>query len=186
MLRGFLGQRRYRYCSTEGGGTGGNPDPAPPAPTGRTFTDAELDAFVQQRLDAALAEERKKTTEAQAAEQGKFKELAEQRQGELTQRTTELDAAKKQAAAYEGILQGQMDERLKVLPKELQALVSGDTLTARMDALVKAEAAAKALAAQPKAPGTPAGPANGGGSTRVPATTDDLDAKRRSGGYHSI
>ncbi len=186
MIRGFLGHRRY--FSAEAGGTSGTPDPTPPPvpPAGRTYTDAELDALVKQRIETALADERKKTADAQATEQGKFKELAEQRQGELTQRTTELETTKKQAQAYEQILQAQLDERLKALPKELQALVIGDSLTTRMDALVKAESAAKALAAQPKAPGTPQGPANGGGSTRVPTTPDDLETKRRAGGYHSI
>lgn len=203
MLLGFFNRYDSRMWDADPSSSPTPPaptPPTPPTPTGdpasapdpkpageRTYTAAELEAAVKAQLAAALAAERKQQKDKEAEAQGKFKELAEQREQEIQAKAAELEQLKAKAEAYEKTLQGQLDERLKALPKPLAALVTGATLTDRMAALVNAEAAAKELGATPRSPGTPSGPNNGGARTQVPdADNAIVEAKLRTGAYNQF
>lgn len=125
----------------------------------KRFTQAELDAIVADRLkratesaDRKAATERQKAEERSAAEQGQFKELAEQRQT----RIAELEPFEAKATRYEAALGSLLDVQRKDLPKHITALLDKldpaeqlEWIAANQDALKVAPAGTTAV------PGTP-------------------------------
>lgn len=92
----------------------------------KTFTQAELDAIVKDRLDRAQrtaeakAQKDREATEAEALkEQSKFKELAEQREKQLA----ELEPVKARAERYEAALKTHLDAERKSLPAHITGLL---------------------------------------------------------------
>jgi hypothetical protein len=194
MLRGFIGLRRLS-SDAGGGGTatppptgsdpgqsnagGGDPGQAPaPAstsgepstPTQKTFTQAELDRKVQERLaehtrktEAKAAAERKAAEEKALADNAEWKTLADQRGAELEQTKAQAQAA----TAYAKRLNAMVDAEIAEWPEEVKGLDPGkDAIEQRLDWLEKSRPLAKRLAALPKAPATEAG----AGSGTPPAT----------------
>lgn len=146
--------------AAQGGST--NPVSTPGQAPEKTFTQAELEAVIRERLDrqqraidAKTAKERGDAEAAQLAEQGKFKELAEAAQRERDELKAQL------AARDHADLQRAVAAEHK-LPADLASRLQGAT----KDELV---ADAKALAAlippptptteaAPRTPGTPTAP----------------------------
>lgn len=148
------------------------------------FTQDELDRIITARLaeekrrnEAKNAEDRKKAAEKAALEAGEYKTVAEQRAAqilELEERLKQVDAEREEA---ETILNAQLEERFKTLPKELQGLIPSGNYKNRYEAIVKAEEAAKKLVPQP-AQGTPFG-VRGSGAPIAPSVSQDELVRQR-------
>jgi hypothetical protein len=157
---------------TGGPGTnvGSEPGSAPAAgggDQGKTFTQADLDRIVTERLAAekarqekALAKEREAAEQAKLAEQGQYRELAEREKA----RAAELEA--RLAQRERDILRRDVAARHN-LPPALAARLQGDD-----EAAMAADAAelAKLLPA-PGSGASPTNPASGRGAT---LTADDI------------
>lgn len=153
-------------------------DPAPDkgGEAGRTFTQAELDRIIEERLARS-----KKATEAAAAraaeearqrallEQGEYQKLAEERAARLA----ELEPQAAAVERYRGALEAVLAEHRKGLPAHLVTLLD------RLDPVEQLEyLAANAETLRPAAPPAPAGPNLNGGRPPAPAPADD-EARRR-------
>lgn len=131
MLRGFHGTRRY--SADTGQPSGGEQTATEPVKTEKTFTQAELEAIVKDRLERAQRKageaEAKARAEAEAkalAEQGEFKTLAEQRAAEVARLGTELESAKATGKAlerYQEAVKAMIAPQLAGLPEQLQARI---------------------------------------------------------------
>jgi hypothetical protein len=194
MLRGFIGL--HRFSSDSGGGTatppptgsdpgssnagGGDPGKVPasssgddPKTTDKTFTQADLDRIVKERLaDSQRRAEQKAAADKRAAEEkaladnAEWKTLADQRAAELE--TTKAQAAA--ATAYAKRLNTMADAEIAGWPDEVKGTDPGAAnVEARLDWLEKMRPLAKRLAALPKAPTTEAGAGNGAPPTTPPA-----------------
>jgi hypothetical protein len=169
--------------ASEGGAT-----PAPtPAASEKTFTQADLDRLLKERL----AEEKQRADRARAAAEAKAAEEAAAKAGEWQTVAEQRKAAAEQAEATAQRLQAERDElaavvertvkaRQKTLPDELRDLMPAGTPAQQLAWLEQAEKAAAKLGGQPRTPGTPAGPRGiGGQPTPVGATADDIIAQKR-------
>jgi hypothetical protein len=194
MLRGFIGL--HRFSSDSGGGTatppptgsdpgsgnagGGDPGKAPasssgddPTKTEKTFSQADLDRIVKERLadsqrraDQKAAADKRAAEEKALADNAEWKTLADQRAAELE--TTKAQAAA--AAAYAKRLNAMADAEIADWPDEVKALDPGkDAIEQRLDWLEKSRPLAKRLASLPKAPATEAGAGSGTPPTTLPA-----------------
>jgi hypothetical protein len=159
---------------------GGDPGKVPasssgddPKPTDKTFTQADLDRIVRERLadsqrraDQKAAADKRAADEKALADNAEWKTLADQR-------GAELETAKAQAALVEGYakrLNSLVDAEIATWPDEVKALDPGaKAVDARLDWLEKSRPLAKRLAALPKAPSTEAGAGNGARLETPPA-----------------
>jgi hypothetical protein len=151
-----------------------------PKPTDKTFSQADLDRIVKDRLadsqrraEQKAAADRKAAEDKALADNAEWKTLADQRGAELEQ-------LKGQAALVEGYakrLNALVDAEIAAWPDEVKSLDPGaKAVDARLDWLEKSRALAKRLAALPKAPTTEAG----AGAT--PPTPTPGEAKAGEGG----
>jgi hypothetical protein len=195
MLRGFIGL--HRYSSDAGGGgtatpppTGSDPgsgnagagDPGKvpasssgddPPKTDKTFTQADLDRIVKERLadsqrraDAKSAAEKKAAEEKALADNAEWKTLADQRGAELESTKAQAQAA----TAYAKRLNALADGEIADWPEEVRGTDPGAAnVEARLDWLEKMRPLAKKLASLPKAPATEAGAGNGTPPPAAPA-----------------
>ena len=133
--------------------------------TDKTFTQADLDRIVKERLaDSARRAEAKAAADKRAAEEkaladnSEWKTLADQRAAELE--TTKAQAAA--AAVYAKRLNAMAEAEISTWPDEVRGTDPGAAnVEARLDWLEKMRPLAKRLAALPKAPATEAGAGNG-------------------------
>jgi hypothetical protein len=190
----FIGSRLFASDTGGAGGTatppptgsdpgtsnagGGDPGKVPasssgddPTKTDKTFTQADLDRIVKERLadsarraEAKTAEAKKAAEEQALADNAEWKTLADQRAAELE--TTKAQAAA--AAAYAKRLNAMADAEIAAWPDEVKGTDPGGTnVEARLDWLEKMRPLAQRLASLPKAPATEAG----AGSGTLPALT---------------
>lgn len=125
---------------TNGGGQGNTPPE-------RTFTQAELDAIVTDRLArATAAESRKRETaekaaaDAALADQQKFKELAEQRGeriAELEAQAQQIETLTSERDAAHAVIAGLVEDELKLAPAYVADAISERTPVAKLDYLRK-------------------------------------------------
>jgi hypothetical protein len=141
--------------SADDGGKGG----APAAGSGeskpeKTFTQADIDKIVKDRL----AEQKRKlegdAATAKAKEQGEWQAVAEKHEA----RVKELEPLEEQVTRYRGLLAAQIDAQIKDWPAEVKALdPGGDDLDARMAWVEKSKPLAEKLGKALTAPDTDAG-----------------------------
>lgn len=123
--------------------TEGDPEPKPEDE--KTFTQADIDRIVKERLDRekrkrdeALEEERRKAEEQRLAEEGKYKELYEKLQAELADREKKAEEARKETLKTKkeslltkaGYSEDQVAKYLKYIEGE-----SDEDIQASLDAL---------------------------------------------------
>ncbi len=158
-------------ATNTGDATGPNSD------SGKTFTQADLDRIINERLqqerskgEKAAAKAKSDAETAALAEQGKYKEIADQA-------TAKLAAAEQAAKAAEMRLL-QRDVAAKTsLPLPLAERLRGETLE-------EMEADAKAImAALPKPAAPNINPSNGTGGAPAPGALDDAEKKRIADKY---
>jgi hypothetical protein len=135
----------------------------------KTFTQAELDAIVKERLDRAKsasekaqAEAAKKAADDAAAKNGEWQKLAETRAAEIaivSAKLGELETAKTQLAEYEAAIKLQADTAKKDLPAHILSLLDALPPVKQLEWLAKN---ASVLGQRPTQtiPGTPP-PASG-------------------------
>jgi hypothetical protein len=196
MLLRFIGSRLFSADTGAGGtatppATGSDPGTSTPASgdpgkvpasssgesstttTDKTFTQADLDRIVKERLaDSARRAEAKAAADKRAAEEkaladnSEWKTLADQRAAELE--TTKAQAAA--AAVYAKRLNAMADAEISTWPDEVKGTDPGAAnVEARLDWLEKMRPLAKRLASLPKAPATEAGAGSGTPPTTPPA-----------------
>lgn len=78
----------------------------------------------KQKLDQIEAAQRE-ADEAQAAEQGRWKELAEKREADLSTATTDLTAARERLATLEALVKADVDAAWDDLPEEVRDAYDG-------------------------------------------------------------
>jgi hypothetical protein len=149
------------------------PNPDPPKPDGKTFTQEQVDGIVKDRLErerkTAEAKTQKDREDAEAArlkEQGEFEKLANQRAATITEleaKVTEGETHKTRADRYETALKAHLETQRKDLPAHITALLD------RMDPVDQLEY----IAANREALGAKPGQ-NGSG---IPATPKPGDRK---------
>lgn len=134
MKRGFITRHAY-YSADTGAPSGGESvtTATEPAKTEKTFTQAELDAIVKERLERAQRKAAEQAEKARAdaeaktlAEQGEFKALAEQRAAELEKAQRALESAKhteKELERYQTALKKQLDAARADLPTPIATLL---------------------------------------------------------------
>jgi hypothetical protein len=165
-----------------------------PVKTEKTFSQAELEAIVKDRLERANRkaeaerEQARKDAEAKAlAEQGEFRTLAEQRQSRIAELEAETNAAKstqKTLERYQEAVKGLVTPRLEALP---------DALKARIASLDPLEALEWLAALQPtddpeprkKAPNIDA-QERGRAMSRDERINAQAEELRRKGGYSGL
>lgn len=135
----------------------------------RTFTQAELDVIIKERLarekaasEKAQAEAAKKAADDAAAKNGEWQKLAEARAAEIASvsaRLGELETAKTQLAEYEAAIKLQADTAKKDLPAHILSLLDALPPVKQLEWLAKN---ASVLGQRPTQtiPGTPP-PASG-------------------------
>jgi len=174
MLRGFL------YHSADDGQTDGGTNAqtgTEPTKTERTFTQAELEAIVKDRLERqkraseAQAEKTRQDAEAKAlAEQGEFKALAEQhaaRIAELEQETEASKALAKERDRYQAALKKHLDSQRADLPPHITALLDRLDVADQLDWLADNRAALQTI-------GDGVGSPANGTKPKLPADTPAL------------
>lgn len=126
---------------TANGGSGTTQTAPPPATTetpDRTFTQAEVDALIKDRLarqkaasEGAAEKARRDAESAALAEQGKWKELAQAHEAKLA----ELTPAADRAARLEAALQAQLTSAMEGLPEHILPLIEKLDLPERLEYL---------------------------------------------------
>lgn len=165
MLRGYIGKRHSADT--------GQPAPenvttaAEPVKTEKTFTQAELEQVVKDRLDRAQrkaqadADKARQDAEAKAlAEQGEFKTLAEQRAARIAELEAATEAGKattKQLERYQASLKKHLDAQRADLPTHIVALLDRLDVADQLEWLAENRAA---MTPQTKGDGV-GSPANG-------------------------
>jgi hypothetical protein len=180
--------------------TGGEPGKNPGATMGAdtqtastgatTFTQDQVNSYLaaekrkwQEQQSIATDKARREAADAAATEQGKFKELAETREGRIKSLEPQLSQATERLKGLEELLIAEVEAGVKELPEELRAMRPDGDVLAQRAWLTKAQAAAAKLA--PRSPGTSAGPNGTGGARSTQATSDqDLIAKKRVSGIY--
>lgn len=180
ILMGASAQPLTDGTSATGGAPGSNAAHSSPAgespttPSGepsKTFTQADLDRIVKERLAEAQgraekrsAAERKQAEDEALAKNAEWQKLAEQRGTELATAKAQAEAATRYAAA----LNTQIDAEIAAWPAEVRSLDPGtEALEARLAWVAKSRALAARLASLPTAPRTEAG--SGQRATTKPA-----------------
>ena len=135
----------------------------------KTFTQAELDAIIKDRLarekatsEKAQAEAAKKAAEEAAAKNGEWQKLAETRAAEIAEANSKLgefESAKARLAEYEAAIKLQADAAKKDLPAHILSLLNALPPVKQLEWLAKN---ASVLGQRPTQtiPGTPP-PASG-------------------------
>jgi hypothetical protein len=203
MFLRFIGPRCYSPESTGGTATppptgsdpgssnagGGDPGKVPASSSGddskttdKTFTQADLDRIIKERLaDSARRADQKAAADKRAAEEKALADNAEWKTL-ADQRGTELETTKAQAAlaeSYAKRLNALIDAEIAAWPDEVKSLDPGPkAVDSRLDWLEKSRALAKRLASLPKAPSTEAG----AGSGTPPVTPAPGEGKAGEGG----
>lgn len=145
--------------SANGDGKGGTPaagsgDEKKPE---SSFTQADVDRIVKERLGEQKRKLEQDAAEAKAKEQGQWKELADQRET----RVKELEPLAEQATRYRDLLNQHLEAQIAGWPDEVKALDPGkDKLDERLAWVEKSKALAERLKAAPTAPSTEAGAGN--------------------------
>jgi hypothetical protein len=158
---------------------------------GKTFTQAEVDAILKERLDrkekqaADAAAKLKADAEAAAAiKNGEWQKLAESRAAELTAaqaKAAEAESAKAQREAMEAALKTNVEAQLKAYDANTQDLIKRLPVLDQLDWITKHPAQAGAVETK-----TPAGPGALPGETQgKPKTMDELIKAKRAD-YGSI
>lgn len=156
--------------SPTAGGEGGQPTTQQPV---KTFTQAEVDRLIAERLERAdkkSAKEReeaaKKAAEESAAKNGEWQKLAEQRAAELAdlgKRVAELEPVTAKLEAYEAAIKKQLEADRAKLPAHITALLDKLPLTEQIEWIAANRETVSATSAQPptqptqqrRIPGTP-------------------------------
>ena len=157
---------------------------APPSSEERTFTQADLDRIIRERL----ADEKRRADEKAKLKAGEFEQVANERATRITQLEEENKTTKEQYDALVRLIDAENKERIKALPAEMRDLVPMGDVLAQREWLTKAEkAAAKLSSTQPTSPvstpGTPSGPRGTGAASANTSINDVIAQKRRSGHY---
>ncbi len=132
----------------------------------KVFTQADVDRLIGERLKREREAQEKKEREAEeqrkaeeAKQQGEWQKLAEQHEGKVKELTAALETATAELEGLKKIVQAQLDEGLKALPKDVLDLdlVPGEDrpLTERLAGLAKAQAVAARIKGGSNTPGTP-------------------------------
>ena len=181
MLRGFCLGRPLHAAEAGGGSTttnaaaqtsagegkntaapeGQRPAAASSGAPEKTFTQADLDRIVGERLaEETRKQEAKATKAAEAAraaalkDQGDYKKVAEQHEARLA----ELEPYKARVEAYEQRLSAEIEAEIKDWPAEVKAFDPGaENMQARLDWRDKARPLAAQLAKKPTPPDTDMG-----------------------------
>jgi hypothetical protein len=151
-----------------------------PAAGERTFTQAELEAAIKERLErqkrASDADQERIRKEAEAralADQGEYKKLAETAQAELAT----VRPAADRAATLEALIAQHIESILPTLPAALRELLPADLpVESRYAWVIKAQAQAATFAAALPSGGVGSGPPPAGALT--PAQLRDGTAAR--------
>lgn len=145
--------------------------PEPPAEPGRTFTEADVERIVKDRLerskrsaDAAATKAADDARQKALAEQGDFQRLADER----AQRIAQLEPQAAQLDAYKAALQHVLAERRKDLPAHLTTLLDRLTEVEQLEYLT-----AHAGQLRPTVP-----PPNFNGQTARAASPDPEERRR--------
>lgn len=156
--------------SPTAGGEGGQPTTQQPV---KTFTQAEFDAALKERLERAkkqgekAADDARKQAEAEsAAKNGEWQKLAEQRATELAdlgKRVAELEPVTAKLEAYEKAIKTQLESDRAKLPPNIVTLLDKLPLTEQIDWIAANRETVSATSAQPptqptqqrRIPGTP-------------------------------
>lgn len=201
MLYRFLSPGRVCLYEADSGANPAGTTPAPdgnttgqeappPANSGeKTFTQADLDRIIADRL---AREEKKRTDAAEKArkdaeqktlqEQGEYKTLAEQRAAELAAATAKLDAAKateKTLERYQAALKAQLDTVRKDLPTHITALLDKLDPVDQLTWLAENQDALKPADPTPQQQQRPRGTPQIG-ANRQPAQPQNPPARKRS------
>lgn len=162
--------------STNVGSTGQLPQ-AVQSGNERTFTQAELDQILKNRL----AEDRRKRDEdakqQRAKEQGEYQSLAQQYEARIKELEPQLTTTQEQLQTRDALIEKLIAPRVKALPDELRDVLPTE-IGPRVEALIKFEKAAEKLQAAATT-GTPAGPRGGG--AQPPITVATATTPRRVG-----
>lgn len=171
MPRGYIGRR----MSADTGQPSGESvtTAAEPVKTEKTFTQAELDAIVKDRLERAQRKAQETEAKARAdaeakalAEQGEFKTLAEQRAqriAELEQATEASKSVEKERDRYQAALRSHLDAQRAELPAHILALLD------KLDVADQLEWISANRAAVVAKPGDGVGSPAGGKPPKLPA-----------------
>lgn len=145
----------------------------------RTFTQADIDRIVKDRLAAQKKAFEEKQAEELAQKQGEWKELAEKRAARVAELEAELKPLTERANSLEQRLQKIADARVTELPEALRERVPAADKASAADRLEKIEELLAVLAVVPTQPvqRTP-GNANKP-DPRGDAATADADRKAR-------
>lgn len=159
-----------------GASTGGQPAAPQPKPqsgagSDKTFTQADIDRIVQQRVAEEHDRAKRKADEEAAAKKGEWEKVATDRKAKIDELTPKAKAADRYAERLGKLV----DDETATWPDEVKALDPGtNNLEARLDWLEKSRPLAKKLkdvAEPPKAPATETGSGNSSTSstTNTPA-----------------
>jgi len=120
-------------------------------PQGKTFTQAELDAIIEERLTRAKESAKresekaaKKAEEETAAKNGEWQKLAESRQAEIdntAKRLAELEPYQTQAQRYKDALERHLSGMTEKLPEHVKELLKGKDPVEQIEYLTKFGAA---------------------------------------------
>jgi len=116
-------------------------------PTGKTFTQAELDAIIKERLTRAEEATKRETEKAArkaeeeaAAKNGEWQKLAESRQAEIdntAKRLAELEPYQTQAQRYKDALEKHLSGMTEKLPEHVKELLKGKDPVEQIEYLTK-------------------------------------------------
>jgi DNA-binding transcriptional MerR regulator len=163
---------------TDTAGSAGQP-PQAGASGERTFTQADLDRILENRL----AEDRRKRDEAakaqRAKDQGEWQAVAQQHESRVQELEPQLQRLTDELTEYRTLVQQETEARFKKLPKEVQEMKPSDDPRTLYTWLPKAEELAAKLAGQ-RTNGTPSGPSGTGAQPTAGTTPQDLIAEKRA------
>lgn len=136
---------------------------------------AERDRYIRELRDEAASRRiaLKQQQEQHLSEQGKWKELAEQRAAEIEA----LSSYKEQAETLNGLVQQSIQQRVEMIPEDMRDIVPLDYPPARLHAWLDANLP---KLTKPKAPNLDAG-VSGGGRSQAQLTDEERDLIRRMG-----
>lgn len=186
--------------STDGGE--GQTDPAagqpsgqqntPPAspPTGKTFSQEDVERIVKERLDRFSKKTAEDAENERLKAQQEFQKLAEKAQKRVSELEAHVPTLETELAAYRDHIAADMTAVMEKWPDELKALVPADgPLQARLTAFNAAKAvAAKLEGRQPAAnpaPGTPQRQPRPADNEKTPAQAE-TERLRSSGRYGKL
>lgn len=158
------------------------------ATSGKSFTQADLDRIIGERLVADREQRRKEAETARLTEEGKHKELADQLKGQLTAaqteiRDTRLESMVTRLAGQLGIVDA--DAALRLMDVSAVQWAEDRPTEASVKAALKALVETRPFLVPGESAGGPANPARKG---KTPNEDDDLEAwwRQRSRGSTAI